>query len=323
MNNFIKSYIYRSHNMEAKLRSSSGAAFYELAKEAIASGYYICGCAWDEKLAASHIIGNSEKDLRRMQGSKYVQSDMGEMYREILSLLKAGNKVLFSGTPCQAIGIGKLAEKVHKRENLLTVAVICHGVPSPLAWESYKEWTNAKENDVLWDVNFRDKSCDGYRKQYTRYTYQSGKTICVPSYLPTNKYMEAGIVYNLSLRPSCAACRAKGYSNQIDIILGDWYAEYKDEGSLGTSCVCTYTEKGDKYVHECLSGLKSIDYAEIVRQNGFIEKSVILGNKRDKFFAHIRKNGFWDDVESLYPRKYPLKQFLVKCGLYAWLKGRK
>lgn len=323
MDNFIKSYIYRSNNMEAKLRSSSGAAFYELARGALAAGYYICGCAWDNQLVARHIIGNSEKDLWRMQGSKYVQSDMGEVYREILSLLKNGNKVLFSGTPCQAIGIGKLAEKLHRRENLLTVALICHGVPSPLAWESYKKWTNAREDDVLCDVNFRDKSCDGYRKQYTRYTYQSGKAIHVPSFLPTNKYMEAGIIYNLSIRSSCSACKAKGYSAYIDILLGDWYAEYKAEGSLGTSCLCTYTAQGDKYVQEYLPGLKSIDYSEIVRQNAFIEKSVILGKQRDKFFADISRDGFWDNVESLYPRKYPLKVFLIKSGLYAWLKGRK
>lgn len=323
MDKCIKSYLYCSSNVEAKLRSTSGAAFYDFARGALASGYYVCGCAWDKQLVAKHIIGQDSIALQQMQGSKYVQSDMGEVYREILSLLKAGNKVLFSGTPCQAIGIGKLAEKVHKRENLLTVAVICHGVPSPLAWESYKQWSNARENDVLQDVNFRDKSCDGYKKQYTRYIYQSGKNICVPSYLPTNKYMEAGIVYNLSLRPSCAACRAKGCSNYIDVIMGDWYAEYKDEGSLGMSCVCTYTAKGDKYAHEYLSGLKSIDYTKIVRQNSFIEKSVVLGVQRNKFFASVRKEKFWDNVESLYPLKYPLKKFLVKTGVYDWLKGRK
>ena len=67
MDNFIKSYIYRSNNMEAKLRSSSGAAFYELARGALVAGYYICGCAGDNQLVARHIFGNSEKDLWRMQ----------------------------------------------------------------------------------------------------------------------------------------------------------------------------------------------------------------------------------------------------------------
>ncbi|MGN0351039.1 MAG: Coenzyme F420 hydrogenase/dehydrogenase, beta subunit C-terminal domain [Roseburia sp.] len=322
MPNKIKAYLYRSDDRKAKLKSSSGAAFFEIAKKALDDGYYICGCVWDDSLVARHIVSRSEKDLHRMQGSKYVQSKMGDTYREILLLLKNGNKVLFSGTPCQASAISILASTINQRDKLLTVAVICHGVPSPLAWESYKEWTNRKENDTLTDVNFRDKTQEGYKKSYTRYAYKSGKNVVVPSFLPTNKYMETSIVYNLPMRQSCTDCMSKGYNDNIDIILGDWYSEYMDEGSLGTSCICAYTYKGDEYIKKNLFGLRTIDYSEIVKENSLIEQSINSSPNRERFFANVKDYKSWDNVEKLYPPKYPIKKLFVKTGLYNLFKGK-
>ena len=161
----IEAWLYHSLDRDTKLRSSSGGAFYELAKNALAEGYFLCGCVWDNNLVARHIVSRDINDLQRMQGSKYVQSCTGEAQRELIRLLKSGKKVLFSGTPCQVIAASKIASILNKRDNLLSIAVICHGVPSPLSWESYKIWLNSRECEVLTDVNFRDKSMSGYKNR--------------------------------------------------------------------------------------------------------------------------------------------------------------
>lgn len=322
MSQDIHSFVYRSRNDEVKKRSSSGAAFFELAQNALSKGYYVAGCVWDDHLIARHIVSNEYEDLIRMQGSKYVQSDMGDCYREIISLLKRGNKILFSGTPCQASGISGLAYQIGKRENLITVAIICHGVPSPFAWESYKRWDFEKNKSELVNVNFRNKDKEGYKTTYTKFTYSSGKVVYRPTYLPINKFVESGIVYNLSMRPSCAECKAKGYNENIDIVLGDWHSEYSGEGNLGTSCVTCFTEQGAKFVESTLTNLRTIDYSEIVRANGCIENSSKVNQNREKFFNLIKDYNNWDKVEKLYPSKYGIKKFLYKTGLYNLLKGK-
>ncbi len=322
MTHNIVAYIYRSNDCEAKKRSASGAAFYELAIRALSENFYIVGSAWDEHLVARHIVSNNLRDLIRMQGSKYVQSDMGDCYREIISLLKSGNKILFSGTPCQAAAIGILASNIGKRENLISVAIICHGVPSPLVWESYKRWDCEKNKSELVDVNFRNKDKEGYKTTYTKFTYGSGKVVYRPTYLPINKFVESGIVYNLSMRPSCTECKAKGYNENVDIILGDWHSEYSGEGNLGTSCVTCFTEQGAEFVESTLSDLRAIDYSEIVRVNGCIENSSKVNQNRERFFNLIKDYKNWDKVEELYPSKYIIKKILYLTGLYNLIKGK-
>ena len=313
-------WLYASENSEAKHRSSSGASYYELAKGMLAEQGCICGCAWDASVTAVHIVGDGEDVLRRTQGSKYVQSDTGSCYRQILELLRNGKKVLFSGTPCQAAALHNMVGNGKYRENLITVAVICHGVPSPAAWDGFKAWTAQQHGSPLVSVNFRDKSREGYKKSYCRYEYRSGEVEYVPTFLPSSKYIEATLVYNLAIQKSCAHCDCKGMQPGIDLLIGDWYAEYTGEGALGTSCIVAFTQRGADYAQKQLAGLRTTEYDKILAKNGYMERSVALSPNREHFFEEIGDRALWDSVERLYPAKYPLKKLLVKTGLYAVIK---
>lgn len=318
----IESYLYHSKNEDAKKHSASGAAFYEIANKALKEGYYIAGCVWEEGLVAKHIVSNKYEDLKRMQGSKYVQSDVADCYKKILELLNSGKKVLFSGTQCQAVAIGNIVKLINKQDSLISVAVICHGVPSPKAWSSYKKWEEEKNKSELIDVNFKNKEKNGYKTTYTKYTFKSGNTKYCPTYLPVNKYVEAGIVYNLSLRPSCIECKAKGYNEAIDIVLGDWHSECIGDGALGTSCITCFTDKGIKKINEYLEGLRIIEYDCVVSENGCIEKNSWGNKNRNKFFEMISDYRNWDKVEKLYPPKYIIKKILCYTGLYEIIKRK-
>lgn len=316
-------WLYASQDAEAKMASSSGAACYELGKAMLKQGGKVCGCVWDKNLRAIHMLGQ-EETLKKTQGSKYVQSDTGNVYRETEEYLKSGGTVLFTGTPCQAAAMHRFvmgSDGGKYREQLITVAVICHGVASPLAWESYKNWECEQQNSPLVTVNFRDKSKKGYQKSYCRFTYKNGTVSCRPTFLPTSKYMEATLVYNLAMRRSCSHCDCKGIQEGIDLIAGDWYAEYRGEGRLGTSCILAFTERGKAYAQASLSGLKEFSYQKVLERNGYIEKSVNLPENREKFLKGIREDlHFWNRVEELYPSKYRYKKLLVRLGLFDFLK---
>lgn len=320
----IAAWLYASSDNEAKKRSASGGAFYELAKKIVADGGYVCGCVWNNEMMAEHIVTSSEFELCRMQGSKYVQSDMKDCYQQILDLLKAKKTVLFSGTPCQVTAMHNAVqcEYSYLRKYLLTVGVICHGIAAPDVWLSYKKWLEKKQGSRLVSVNFRNKSQEGYKKSYCRYEFESGKITYVPTYLPSSKYIEATLVYNLALRKSCGYCDCKGVTEACDIILGDWYAEYQNEGALGTSCIAAFTEQGQQVVMKCLKDLRVFQFSNIVRDDGFIMNSVILNSRRDEFLGNLNDD-IWDTVEGYYPPKYKIKKLLVQWGIYSWLKNLK
>lgn len=316
-------WLFASGDSEAKRRSSSGASYYELAKGMLAEQGSVCGCVWDDELCAMHIVSDTGQALRRMQGSKYVQSDVRDCYREILELLKSGKQVLFSGTPCQTVAMHNLVMACQNgkyRDQLITAAVICHGVASPAVWDSFKQWTACRHGSPLKNVNFRDKSQKGYQKSYCRYEYQSGEVEYTPTYLPGSKYIEATLVYNLALQKACTHCDCKGKQPGIDLLLGDWYAEHTGEGALGTSCIMAFSQRGADYARKQLKGLRDFEYDRILEKNGFMEKSVTSSPNRELFFKKIADDSFWDRVEVLYPPKYRLKKLLVTSGLYEMIK---
>lgn len=318
-----EAWLYASRDSVAKQNSASGAAAYELARFILREDGVVAGCAWDEALCAKHIMIDDLSALRMLQGSKYVQSESGNIYQAALNALKIGKHVLFTGTPCQVTAMRRIAICAGKdiQDGLITAAVICHGVSAPLAWETYKRWLEKKQGSKLTDVNFRDKSKKGYRSSYCRYTFASGASAYLPTFLPTSlpSYIEATLVYNLAIRKSCANCDCKGINNACDLILGDWYAAYKGEGSMGTSCVIACTEKGKWLVAQALQSLRPLNLEQVVAQNGLLVNSTSLGEKRDEFLTALDER-IWEDIERFYPRKRKIKKMLVKTGTYGIFK---
>lgn len=320
----IETWLYSSDNEEAKRYSSSGAAFYDLASSIIHSGGCVFGSKWNDKLEAVHSIANNIDELRELQGSKYVQSNTEHIYEEVLVWLKTGKMVLFSGVPCQCVAIRNYVELECKdfQKNLLTVGLICHGVPSPAAWDSYKKWIEKKYHSRLKSINFRDKEKEGYKKQFCRHILENGECFYTPSFLPTSKYMEASIVYNLDIRKSCSNCNSKQNFEKLDIVIGDWYSEYKGKGAMGTSCICALSDEGAECTKKALSGLREFDYETIKAKNRYIEESVKLSKNRDVFLKRIDTMN-WEKVEKYYPWKYKIKKLFCSMGIYEIVKGKR
>ena len=128
-------YAAQNKNKEELLHSSSGGIFILLAKEILKKNGVVFGAKFDDKWNVVHAFAESEETVKAFMGSKYVQSRIGNTYSEAKKFLDSGRQVLFSGTPCQIVGLKRYLRKDY--DNLLTVDIICHGVPSPKAWHRY------------------------------------------------------------------------------------------------------------------------------------------------------------------------------------------
>ena len=143
-------------NEEIRLKSSSGGLFTLIAENIIDQGGVVFGAAFtDDFKSVRHICVDNIADLDKLRGSKYVQSKIGDTYKQAKEYLDSGRKVLFTGTPCQLGGLYSYLRKPY--ENLFTQDIICHGVPSPMVWERYVDFREKKSASSTQRMFFRHK----------------------------------------------------------------------------------------------------------------------------------------------------------------------
>lgn len=292
--------------------SSSGGIFAVLARYVLKIGGYICGAAFDETTTLKHILTNKEEDLIKLKGTKYVQSEIGDVYSQIRDLLDQGTIVLFSGTPCQVGGLKSFLNKQY--DNLLTVDLICHGVPSPAVFRRYLSEISGEH--TVKRMSFRDKT-NGLSDVYLTYNLSNGETV-------REKYLDSeyikGFIQNLTIRPSCFVCKFKGIDRCSDITIGDYWGlnDYHPEmiTEMGTSAVIIHSKQGQEFfeaVKEELEYVKS--KPEFVSfWNACLEKSVEYNPLRMDFFRNFETTNVKDNVNRLYKvlEKKPGKRSLLK-----------
>ena len=72
-----------SKNDAERERSSSGGIFSLLARSVLKSGGVVCGAVFDDNMKVVHTTIREQNELWKLQGSKYVQSEIGEIYKNI------------------------------------------------------------------------------------------------------------------------------------------------------------------------------------------------------------------------------------------------
>lgn len=243
--------------------SSSGGIFFSLAKQVIEEKGVVCGAAFDSDLKVRHILVETFSDLKRLQGSKYVQSEMGRMYKAIASLLADQRTVLFSGVPCQVSGLYSFLEanKIPYFGKLITMEVLCHGVPSPGIFFDYIQELERELNEKIIAYAFRSKDLN---KNFTiKIVDESGKVRYRNAL--TDPYY-AGFLSNLTLRPSCYRCRFCGKERKADITAGDFWGIEKAPVSKilknGCSLVICNSLQGERFLQKCADELLLVQVEE-------------------------------------------------------------
>lgn len=289
-NNINKVYAAVSADSEVRKKSSSGGVFTELAKYVISQGGCVFGAAFADDWSVEHRMVEDVENLSKLRKSKYVQSRIGNTYRKAKSKLLQGQIVLFAGTSCQIAGLKHFLQKDY--DNLIAVEILCHGVPSSKVWRMYlKEYLHSKGYDIkdVCELSFRNKV-----KGMTEYklSIMMNNNVCLSHFFYEDPYMK-GFLSNLTLRPSCYACMAKGGKSGSDIVLGDLWNKYAQEpfnDSNGTNVVLTNTPKGIELLQKCNLviadiGDMGIDY---YKNSGFQHKQFV-SPYRDKFFMEMGK----------------------------------
>ncbi|WP_461811556.1 polysaccharide pyruvyl transferase family protein, partial [Faecalimonas sp.] len=320
----VKCYAAYSTQKNTRMRSSSGGIFTELARQVFSISGVVYGAGFTENFEVEHQNAYSEMELSNLRGSKYVQSSMRNVYREIQEKLDKGIIVYFSGTPCQVKGLYSYLDK--RYNNLITQDIICHGVPSPLVWKKY-----ISEYSGLQEVSFRDKKFGWH--YFSMYIKSKKETY--RKRLDEDFYVRL-FLDNTILRPICYDCPIKQNGSNADITLADcWESdklckEIKDTDK-GLSLVLVHTEQGKKLWKEVVEN-HSVKSEELptdkaLMSQSALRKSAPCNPKRDMFFKQLEQVGFWQLKKFWYRdsvmRRLKKKEIYIKTKVLFWIKKMK
>ena len=272
------------------LNSSSGGVFIALAKYILSKNGYVCGCIFDDNMIARHICTNNWETIKKMMGSKYVQSDMAGCLLELKELVQEGHLVMFTGTACQVAAIKSL---VGWPLNLILVDILCHGVPSPLFLEKYKIYLQHKHKGKLTRLEFRNKERLGWGSEHRTY-YEITKDGKVRGYYPSLPGYFCAFFWGINLRHSCYTCSYAVENRISDLTIGDFWGYwqyYKKRFPEGISIVSVNTSKGVKLYDELASMMKlseEIDAHSAKASNTNFFHPTIKPSTRDQFYRDIQ-----------------------------------
>lgn len=274
---------YAGYNKSEQDRtlSSSGGIFILVAKEIIAQGGVVYGAAYDEDFLVYHTSAENYGDLKKLIGSKYLQSRIGESFSSIKKLLNTGRKVLFVGTSCQVAGLRGYLKKDYP--NLLCIDFICLGVPSPKVWKDYLNTYFAGEE--IQHVNFKNKNLGWH--QFSLNIKTDKRNFCRNG---RETLYFSGYFKHLYSRPCCSECIFKQGNRDSDITISDcWgYAHIAPEldDNKGLSSIECHSQKGIEMFDVVKDKLiwKEANIEDVLRYNSNYCTAVPMGENREAFW---------------------------------------
>lgn len=323
----IRCYAAVSKNSIQAEKSASAGIFAAIAENMISHGGIVYGAAFNEDWKVHHIAVKNSNHLCDLQGSKYAHSDTGKTYAEVKEQLKSGCKILYSGTPCQIAGLkGFLGQDY---ENLLTLDIVCHGVPSNRMLQDYLQLIGEKNGGKVEQFTFRDKSI-GWGMNGSAII--NGKRIKIwqsaSSYL---YYFTRGWIY----RENCYKCKYACKHRPADITIGDFWGIEKQHPELlgkngwdeskGISLVIVNTNKGKKAFDNTNIELKNSSFETMAIKNAQLMKPSDKG-KREEIIAIYKKSN-WVELDKRFNknigfRKYSsLLKYILPMKLKRYLKS--
>ncbi|NLC95551.1 MAG: 4Fe-4S dicluster domain-containing protein [Bacilli bacterium] len=284
--------------------SSSGGAFSALASIVLEMGGVVFGCAFNERMEPNHIGIDNFFDIEKLQGSKYVQSKINNTFIEAKRLLDQGRIVLYSGTPCQIAGLKSYLGREYN--NLLTVDLICHGVPSESFFKDYISWLEKKNKWKIITYKFRDKGKVnmGYSGKVI-YIKKNGKIGERTIYWPLDCYYYYFLNGDIC-RMSCYECKYASNYRQGDFTLGDYWGVKKIHPEVntqnGVSLLLINTETAMGYVDKLSNYLKLVnsDFEQAKKYNGQLNHPVPKSEKREMIFKTWHTGGYTAVANEFY-----------------------
>lgn len=311
----LTAYAAWSRNDDDYKSSTSGGAASVLSQHVISKGGVVYGCAMLPDIDVRHIRVNDVSDLYKLKGSKYVQSNVTDIYLQLHKDVKDGSLVLFIGTPCQVAAVKNMFKE--QPENLILVDLICHGVPSlhmlrqhiknVADYSHYDKVLFREGNGILLVVVVEGKEV--YRRFFNRPRY---KDFYINSFFDGYTY-----------RDSCYSCRYACPDRASDITIGDFWrlgksvpADYIPEHPHGISVMLPSSDKGKKLIETISSSMNIFERSveEAVDCNDQLRAPTKLTRRKILFrylFPIIGKSSYRITVMDKY-LKYNIKRLIKK-----------
>ena len=269
--------------------SSSAGVGNALAKAFIHSGGIVYGVGFDDDFVVKHIRLDAVEDVFRIDGSKYVQSNLDGVFESIEVDLNNERKVLFFGTACQTAGLYSFISNKKHIDNLYLVDVLCHGVPSPGVFKDYLQFASQNKKSGIKSVVFRSK-VNGWISAVSgqKIVFENGKEMRMSLF---SKLFFGHYI----LRPSCNQCVYTRLNKPSDMTLADFWRIREYDPSMytsdGVSMVLVNSSKG-KYLFDLVNNVFSIKKMEVSCCDAAqFKKPASFNPDRDKFFLDYKTLG--------------------------------
>lgn len=309
----LKVYALATRDEEAIKKSASGGAFEVMARYVLQRGGVVVGVQLEEEedsLAPKHCIITDMDDLYKLQGSKYVQSNTGEIYKKVLEYAASQRMVLFSGTPCQNASLRNMLKDNYA--NVILVDIICHGVPNSRMFKDFIRYRQRRLKAKVKKFYFRDKH---YGQGYTTRTVYERDGICKEKICKGELFAYIRFFSkSLTLRESCYNCSFATRKRVSDITIGDYWGfneEFKDtdkkglNDELGVSCFLVNSKKGEAFLKELDDNVVKIEssYDMVLKHNKQLNAPTKMPQERELILEAYKNNGYVE-LERLYWTKW-------------------
>lgn len=287
--------------------SRSGAVFTAVSSFVISRGGVVYGAAFADDCSVEHQKASDYIEMFKFKGSKYTQSDMRGIIRDLYAELQRDRMVLFSGTPCQISAIRNLVPHKYK-ENLYLVDVVCHGAAAPRVWADYIRYLEKRERRKIVKADFRDKSIygwDGLHRESFLFDNNKKHTYPITFYQP------------FLIREACSVCPYATTQRVSDLTLGDlWEWESvcptMNEDKKGISLVLVNTDKGQELLDSVAGDLdvRKIPLDDCLQLN--LQNPTPRDPRADAFAKDYRSHGWEYTLAKYYPVSWTDK---IKYGV--------
>ncbi len=295
--------------------SSSGGMFYALAEKFIEDGAYVAGAVYtDDFKGVKTIVTNDIENVKKMRGSKYFQSDKGNVFSQTKNLLEKGEKVFFSASPCECAALGAFLGK--KYENLTTMSYICHGPSAPAVLKKYIEEIEKENESPVTFFTTRYKKDGKHIPLYLKADFENGNEK-LEEYAPSD--LARIFMSGCAMRNSCLNCKFKSLPPFSDIYVGDIGGKYYpvDKYNVcGASCVFVSSEKGKKALENIKDRIyvtdANVDKMIQSRNNILFASKAPTFKKAEEFKKNFEELGVRQTANKMFPRPSKKKLMIGK-----------
>jgi len=280
-------YAVKHKSEEVRANSRSGGMFTALSDYVLKRGGTVYGAGYGEHFAVMHKRATTKEERDVFRGSKYVQSTMGDVFKEVMQDLEDGRRVLFSGTVCQAAALRRYLGKYYRM--LFIVDTVCHGTPSPMIWQDFLKLKEEEYGGEVTHVDFRNKRTHGWKAHFESVTIHGTEH--------SSRVYTKMFYLNAMLRPSCYNCKYTRKRRPGDITLADFWG-HEDavpgfhEDDKGISLVLVNTIRGKDLFKVCAKDVNYIDCTGYKFRHVNLRRPSRPPENREEFWNDYREHGF-------------------------------